>query len=90
MIDVILRGITKFNLWLRYRIELKGLDTIENDPSRSILFLPNHPALIDPVVVMSVLLKQFRPGGLGDENQIDRFLIRRLARRYGIIPVPDL
>ncbi len=90
MIDAMLRGFVRANLWLRYRLEIRGLDAIQPDPERSILFLPNHPALIDPVIVMSVLAKRFDPRALGDENQIDRFFIRWLARRQGIIPVPDL
>ena len=35
---------------LRYRVEVTGLDEIAPASGQGILFLPNHPALIDPVI----------------------------------------
>jgi len=50
-------------LSLRYRIEVRGLDTcnyqrLKND--RGILFLPNHPALLDPLFLVLFLWPRFR------------------------------
>ena len=90
MINTLLRWLTQGLLWLRYRIEVRGLDEIARRGTRGVLFLPNHPALIDPIIVLSRLMKRFAPRALADEDQVDRFFIRRLARRIGAIPVPDL
>ncbi len=49
-------------IWLRYRLNIEGLDSISIMDSKSgVLFLPNHPAEIDPIFLMLVLWKQYRP-----------------------------
>jgi long-chain-fatty-acid--[acyl-carrier-protein] ligase len=90
MIDPLMRGFVRSVLGLRYRIRTTGLKEVAQKGRSGILFLANHPALMDPIVIMSVLHKEFRPRALADENQIDRFFIRSLARRVGAIPTPDL
>jgi len=76
-------------LWLRYRITVKGLAEIHPD-GRPILFLPNHPALVDPVIVMSRLLGRFQPRPLADESQVNRMFIRRIVGMLRTIVIPDL
>ncbi len=90
MLDALLRIAIRRLLGLRYRIEVRGLDDIAKRGIRGILFLPNHPALIDPVIVLSCLHGRFRPRALADEDQIDRFFVRWMARRLNVRPVPDL
>ncbi|KKL61440.1 hypothetical protein LCGC14_2195320, partial [marine sediment metagenome] len=34
--------------------------------------------------------RRFRPRALADRDQVDRFFIRLLARRTGVLPIPDL
>ena len=51
----------KAALSLRYRIEVKGLSEISRSKMQGLLFLPNHPAEIDPVILISVLWGEFRP-----------------------------
>jgi len=80
----------KLCLWLRYRIRVKGLDKIAARGRKGILFLPNHPALIDPVIMMSVLHGPFAPRALADQDEIDLFFIRWMARRVDVIPIPDI
>ena len=49
---------------LRYRIVVKGLDNLTPEQFKrpgGIVFLPNHPAEIDPVIVEMILWKEFRP-----------------------------
>lgn len=58
----------RFIIWLRYRIEVVGLDEIAKGKKEGILFLPNHTALIDPVIVLLVLWPQFRPRPLALEE----------------------
>ena len=89
MIDALLRGFARFALSLRYRVRTRGLRRIAARGTRGILFLPNHPGLIDPVILAAVLHKTFRARFLADQDQIDRFFIRWLARRINVVPIPD-
>lgn len=90
LLDALLRGCVKFLLWLRYRIRVRGLREVAARGTRGILFLPNHPALIDPIIVMSVLHRVFRPRPLGDKDQVSRPGLGWLMRRIGVRPIPDL
>ena len=68
-------------LRLRYRIHVTGLREIKKslrDDHRPILFLPNHQALIDPVILMSLLHSRFAPRPLADEQQTSHPLFRWL------------
>jgi len=47
-------------LSLRYLIRIEGLETIRN-LSHKTLILPNHPGLIDPVIIMAYLWPLLRP-----------------------------
>jgi long-chain-fatty-acid--[acyl-carrier-protein] ligase len=78
-----------FLLRLRYRIHIKGLEDIKKD-GRPILFLPNHQALIDPVIVMNTLYNRFAPRPLADEKQIAHPLIRPVVGSLNTIIIPDL
>lgn len=86
----LIRFIVWWLLKLRYRIEVRGLEEVRRRGRRGILFLPNHPALIDPVIMMALLGRHFSPRALADQRQVDRFLIRTLARRSGVRTIPDL
>jgi 1-acyl-sn-glycerol-3-phosphate acyltransferase len=48
-----LRAIVQGILALRYRIRVQGVSAVVQRGRRGILFLPNHPAMIDPVIVMA-------------------------------------
>lgn len=77
-------------LRLRYTIEVEGLEAVRaRDDGRPILFLPNHPALIDPALVYTSLA-DFAPRPLGDERQVEQPVIRTLTRLIGTISIPDL
>ena len=82
--------ISRFLLWLRYRIRLVGLDAIEAKGKTGIVFLPNHPALMDPIILYTYLQKRFAPHGLGDVDQVDRPLISFFARRWGVRTLPSI
>lgn len=90
MINTFLHLVLRFLLSLRYRVEIKGLEAVLSKGSDSILFMPNHPALIDPVIVMSQLYKDFSPRPLADENQVDRSFVRPLMKRVRAVIIPDL
>ncbi|MCM0754831.1 1-acyl-sn-glycerol-3-phosphate acyltransferase [Desulfovibrio aminophilus] len=87
---VVLRGVVKALLSLRYRIEVRGLEAVRARGDRKILFLPNHPALIDPVIVMAALHKDFHPRPLANAKRTDLPVIGWMARRVGTVLIPDL
>jgi len=90
MIDFLVRIIAKLILLLRYRISVKGIEAIAGKGTKGILFLPNHPALIDPVILYVYLHGKFAPRGFGDKDQVDRFFIRFFARRWGVRTIPSM
>ena len=77
-------------LRLRYRIQVRGLAEVAARGDRGILFLPNHPALIDPVIVISELYRRFKPASLADQDRVGGRLLGTVTRAYGAIPMPDL
>lgn len=79
-----------FLLALRYRIRVSGLQQILEKGNKSILFMPNHPALIDPVIVMAKLFKDFTPRPLADEGQVDKAFVKTLINGINAIIIPDL
>ncbi len=90
MIVFLFHRLVKTLLWFRYRVRIKGMDEVAARGKSGILFLANHPALIDPIILLTFLGKKFRPRALGDRDQVDRFLIRTLARKIGVLEIPDL
>ncbi len=85
-----LRALGSLLLKLRYRIEVRGLDAVMARGTTGILFLPNHPALIDPVLLISILHRPFSPFILADRDRIETPVLRALARLFGALPVQDL
>lgn len=77
-------------LWLRYRIRKEGLEEVKARGTKGILFLANHPALIDPVILRTQLQWPFAPRALADADQIGLPVVRWLALRTGAIPMRDL
>ncbi|MCE5327388.1 MAG: AMP-binding protein [Planctomycetaceae bacterium] len=90
MINTLLRWWVKSLLWLRYRIRLHGFDAVAARGRKKILFLPNHNALMDPVIMAASLHKTFVPRFLADRDQVDRFLVRWLAGRMHVLGIPDV
>ena len=89
---LLLRGI----LSLRYTVREEGLEDLpapapqpDGEVRPGILFLPNHPALIDPLLVYS-RLAGLRPRPLADQGQM-RGIAQHLAGRIaGVITIPDI
>ena len=90
MLNGFLRLLIRCLLWLRYRIRVRGLDRIAPPDGRGVLFLANHPALIDPIMVMAVLWSRFRPRVLADRAQARRFGVHFLARRARALEIADM
>ena len=73
-------------LSLRYRVTATGLEAISGPGP--ILFMPNHPALIDPIIVYS-LLANHAPRPLADERQMEGPLGRLAAMLLRAVLIPD-
>ncbi|MGC8561220.1 MAG: MFS transporter [Phycisphaerae bacterium] len=86
----ILCGAARCILPLRYRIKFNGIEKIAAHGKTGILFLPNHPALIDPVIVTTHLHARFAVRPLALETQINKPVIRQIAEMLGVLPIADV
>ena len=86
----ILVSLLRLILGLRYKIQVEGLDTINKKDSRGILFVPNHPALIDPPIVFSSLFSRFKLRPLADENQVKSPILSALMKKIRCVTIPDM
>jgi len=77
-------------LRLRYRFDVKGLEIIDQNHPSGMLFLPNHPALIDPLLVNVVLQQRFAVRPLVDEGQAEHPLTRFFLNKVRALLIPDL
>jgi len=89
-IPSILQCVFRFAIGLRYRVEVTGLADINRKDGKGILFLPNHQALIDPVILMSVLYPHFQPRPLADADQANMPGNRWVMQQARPITLPDL
>lgn len=90
MMRTILARLVTWFLSFRYQIEVHGLDKLKLQKDRGVLFLPNHPAYVDPIILLSILGRKHRPGILIDEDQLKRPLIRFVKKLFPLFPIPDI
>ncbi|MHB9108111.1 MAG: AMP-binding protein [Armatimonadota bacterium] len=90
MLNFLLRSIILFLLRLRYRISVRGLREIRQRGTRGILFLPTHPALIDPVMLTALLLTTFRARPFADQDAVNMPGIRWLVARARAFTIPTI
>jgi long-chain-fatty-acid--[acyl-carrier-protein] ligase len=77
---------------IRYRLRVTGLEklTLANLPKKGgILFLPNHPAEIDPVIMMMVLWKKYRVHPLVVEQFYYLKGFHYFQKLIEAVPIPD-
>jgi len=89
----ILLSILKKILSIRYNISVSGLDPIskgELKKESGILFLPNHPAEIDPVIIQSLLIKHFAPRPLVVEHFYYMPGMHFFMRLVKAFPIPNV
>lgn len=86
---LIVRGLIS----IRYRIRVRGLENLNAktlSKKGGVLFLPNHPAEIDPVMLTMVLWKKFQAHPLVVENFYYLKGAHYLQTLVGAVPIPDL
>ena len=81
--------VARVTLRLRYRVDIDGTRAIKEKGRGGILFLPNHPALIDPVIMVAHLHKHFAVRPLIAEDQITNLVVRSLTNTVGALPIPE-
>jgi long-chain-fatty-acid--[acyl-carrier-protein] ligase len=67
-----------------------GLDAIKKRGNNGILFLPNHPALVDPVIVTSILEKDFRARPFADQDAVNYPVFIWLVKRIRAFTIPTV
>lgn len=87
----------RFALWLlaraivslRYRIRLHGAEQLR-DLKGPVFILPNHPAYIDPVIVLTALWPSLRPRPVLYEGTFPGFVLPLLVKLLRAILVPGI
>lgn len=82
--------LVRLALRLRYRVRVTGLDKIAAKGREKILFLPNHTSLIGPVILLTILYKDFAPLSLADEDRTSHPFVRWLSNRFGAYRLPSV
>jgi 1-acyl-sn-glycerol-3-phosphate acyltransferase len=79
-------------LRLRYRIKVEGFEEIKSlkDHKPGILFLPNHPAEIDPIILMTILGPCFFPRSLIVEHFYYLKGFQMIMDLVRVVPIPTM
>lgn len=90
-LQIVAYFIVKSIVSLRYRVTVRGMDKIYSliKSDQGILFLPNHTAEIDPVIVMSILGPRFHPRPLVIEHFYYSPGLKWIMNLIGATPVPN-
>lgn len=75
-------------LSLRYSIKIKGFKDLSD--RQGVLFLPNHPAEIDPVIVTTLIYSRFPIRPLMTEPMYNLPVLNTVMKWINTIPVPDM
>jgi long-chain-fatty-acid--[acyl-carrier-protein] ligase len=88
LISKILAFKVRILLRVRYKIEVKGSEVFQIDSP--VLLLPNHQALIDPVILLSQIYRFSQATPVISEKYYDIPIARSLFQRLGAVRVSDL
>jgi 1-acyl-sn-glycerol-3-phosphate acyltransferase len=75
-------------LRFRYRISIKGSEILQNNSP--VLFLPNHQALVDPVILLSHIYRFTTAIPVVSEKYFDMPVVKWYFKRLGAVRVSDL
>jgi long-chain-fatty-acid--[acyl-carrier-protein] ligase len=75
-------------LSLRYRVTLKGVKNI--DPNKPVLFLPNHQAVVDPMILVSYLYPHKNVVPVVTSSYYDLPVLKLFFKNWGAVRVSDL
>lgn len=82
----------RFLLRLRYKIEVKGLEKVLSlqNSYPGVLFLPNHPAEIDPIILTVILGPYFFPRNVVVEHFYYLKWFKKILDFSRVVPIPSL
>jgi len=85
----LLWAVTRLFLSLRYRVRVRGLEQIRflKGP---VLVLPNHPGLVDPLLVLGSIWPSLKPRPMVYEGNFTNPFMRLLMKLLNAVRVPDL
>jgi len=89
IVHLFLRYFARPLTWLRYRVEVDGLDKLRQIRGPA-LILPNHPGHIDPVLIMSQLGAEIPLRPLVVSFMYRPLLLNPLMRFIDALEVPDM
>lgn len=89
MARLFLRYIGRALVWLRYRVEITGLERLR-EVKGPVIVLPNHPGYIDPVLVMTQLGGEIPLRPLVVSFMYRPIYLRPLMMFINAVEVPDL
>lgn len=76
-------------LRIRYRVRVKGLDSLKLKDGKGVLFLPNHPSEIESAMLLCLLWPRFKIRPLAVEYVFHHPLIGPVARKLKALPIPN-
>jgi len=82
-------GFVRFCVGLRYKVHVEGEEILKKYKDTSILFLANHPATIDPVIVLSSLEPYVFIQPLAAERFFKSPFIHFFLKKLKAHPVPE-
>ena len=85
-----LRHLLLKTLSLRYRVRTHHLDEVAQRGNRGILFLPTHPANVDPLLVAGLLLPDFRARPMADQDGVNSPIFRWLLQQVRAFTIPTV
>lgn len=88
MIAALLRILGRPLMRLRYRVTAEGLDQLPHQGGEGVLFLANHPTLVDPFILVT-LLRDWNPTLVAGRDHTVHGPLRWLARAFGVKALPD-
>lgn len=84
----ILAAILRFGFSLRYKVELKGFEILKEN--RVKIFLPNHQALIEPIILQAHIIKYNEIVPAVSAKYFENIFFRYFMKIVDSIPVSDL
>jgi long-chain-fatty-acid--[acyl-carrier-protein] ligase len=85
----LLWAVTRLFISLRYRVRLHGREQIR-DLKGPVLVLPNHPGLVDPLLVLGAVWPLLKPRPMVYEGNFNNPFMRLLMKLLNAVRVPDL
>jgi len=89
MIAALIRFLGRPLMRLRYRVRRAGLDALPPPDGRGVLFLANHPTLVDPFILETELHHDWAPTLVAGRDHTVHGILRWLARSFRVQALPD-